>query len=667
MTTEHKSAVILVVDDEAALRRSLRVHLEDNGFAVVEAENGRVGLERFQACAIDMVLTDLRMPEIDGLEMVKALRRISPDTPVVVVSGTGILQDAIEAIREGAWDYVTKPIEDMAVLDHVMRQAMERARLVLENREYQARIEALLEEKSRALRESEGELETVYAHAPVLLALLDRDLRVCKANYDGLGMARALPPGAQIDMCNLLQCREASEGPRRFQEHPACMDCILRKSVREACKGGVKLTGSEWSFRAGVSNREVYTRISVVPLRALGEDAALLCLDDITGQKQLEAQFRHAQKMEAVGQLAGGIAHDFNNLLQAITGFTHLALEDVHPDSGVAAELEQVLEASGRAATLVKQLLAFSRSQVLELRRVDLRLVVDGMGLMIDRLIGEHIQLEVRLAPEPCVVFGDTGQLEQIIMNLCVNARDAMPAGGAIAITVGCAVRDAAYCQPASGVSPGKFVYVSVSDTGCGMTPDVAAQVFEPFFTTKEKDKGTGLGLAMVYGIVCQHKGMIHLETAPGGGTKFCIDFPAALGDADAQEGRKCGEVQGGRETVLLAEDNTAVRNVTRMFLERAGYTVITAEDGEQAIESFEAGQARFDLVVLDSVMPKTSGRAVYDYIRQRRPELPVLFVSGYNAAEIHTDFVLNSGLEFIQKPFTKDVLLQRIRSLLDA
>jgi two-component system, cell cycle sensor histidine kinase and response regulator CckA len=396
---------------------------------------------------------------------------------------------------------------------------------------------------------------------------------------------------------------------------------------------------------------------------ALGEAMGLRAAQE--GQEKVEEQLRQAQKMEAVGQLAGGIAHDFNNLLQAILGYGEMALENTQPEESAHRNVEEIVKAGGRARTLVNQLLAFSRRQVLEMREVDLNEVIAELMKMLRRLIGEHLSLEVISGHELGTVLADSGQIGQILTNLCVNARDAMPEGGTITIETENVLIDDAYVTTHAWVEPGRYVLMSVTDSGCGMSEEVRESVFEPFFTTKGVGQGTGLGLATVYGLVKQHQGMVHIYSELDRGTTFKVYLPLVERSAGAVGDKIEGPVEGGTETILLAEDDEMVRELTRAFLEQAGYTVFAVGDGEQALRIFEERGGEIDLALLDVVMPKLGGRAVFDRIRKLRPRVRVLFCSGYSMNAIHTNFILDDGLALIRKPYQRDELLRKLREVL--
>ncbi len=389
---------------------------------------------------------------------------------------------------------------------------------------------------------------------------------------------------------------------------------------------------------------------------------------DISERKQLEVQLRQAQKMEAVGQLAGGVAHDFNNLLQAIQGYTDMAMEELSQDNAAYADLSEVQKASQRAAALIRQLLAFSRREAIRPRRLDLVEVVGNLTKMLHRVIGEHVELSVTHAPNLRAVHADAGQLEQVLMNLCVNARDAMPEGGRIVIETANASIDAPFVEHHAWAEAGEYVLLTVSDTGEGMPPEIAEHVFEPFFTTKGVGKGTGMGLATVYGIVKQHEGLIQVYSEPGHGTVFRVYLPVSQSDTATNRLAEVQEepVRGGNETILLAEDEGLVRNMVAQVLRKAGYNVVTVKDGAEAIELFETKGDSIDLFLLDVIMPKKSGRAVFDLVKAARPDALVLFSSGYSHNALGASSLPEEGYELIPKPHSPNDLLRKVRDLLD-
>ncbi|MBN1478535.1 PAS domain S-box protein [Candidatus Sumerlaeota bacterium] len=408
---------------------------------------------------------------------------------------------------------------------------------------------------------------------------------------------------------------------------------------------------------------------TISPIRdESGEIVAFAAVErDVTREKELEAQLRQSQKMEAVGQLAGGIAHDFNNLILGVLGFTDLAIMSLDADHPSRADLEQVREAAEKAATLTRQLLAFSRRQLLQPEDLDLNAVIANLMRMIRRMIGEHIELEVIPGQSLGTVHADRGQVEQVLLNLCVNARDAMPAGGKITIETENVVFDSGHCLSHPWAKPGPHVLMTISDTGVGMDQATLGRIFEPFFTTKEMGRGTGLGLAMVYGIMRQHGGMIQAQSEPGMGTTFKLHFPVVERGAAEEEHRIKGPVHGGTETILIAEDERTVRELFRRILAGAGYTVLCAGNGEEALQIFHEHRDQINLALIDVVMPRLGGRAVCEHIRQARPDMRFLFTSGYSVDAIHTDFIKDRAIELLQKPLRPEELLRKIRTILDA
>jgi len=385
---------------------------------------------------------------------------------------------------------------------------------------------------------------------------------------------------------------------------------------------------------------------------------------DITHRKQLEDQLRQSQKMEAVGRLAGGVAHDFNNLLTAILGHADLLLEAGH--DGSHADLAEIKRAAQRAAGLTRQLLAFSRKQILQPRVLDLNTVVAGVGTLLRRLIGEDIELRIVPAQGLGSVEADPGQLEQVILNLAVNARDAMPRGGKLTIETANVDLDAVYAREHVGVEPGSYVMLAVSDTGVGMDEDVKAHLFEPFFTTKGQAQGTGLGLATVYGVVKQSGGFIWVYSEPGRGTAFKIYFPRKAAPPQELEPVPTRESSlAGSGTILLVEDEEAVRRLASRVLEARGYTVLSAANGLQALDIVQRHPGAIDLVITDVVMPHMSGRELAEMVRPRRPAAKVLYVSGYTDEAIVRHGVLDAGVLFLQKPFTPDSLARKVKEVL--
>ena len=403
-----------------------------------------------------------------------------------------------------------------------------------------------------------------------------------------------------------------------------------------------------------------------VVLGATGEpERAVGVSMDVTDRRSLEAQYQQAQKMEAIGRLAGGVAHDFNNLLTAILGYSELLLTDLAPDDPRRADLEEIQRAGSLGAGLTRQLLAFSRKQIIEPQSLDLNAIVEGMKPMLTRLIGEDVTVSVQTTSGLAAVLADPAQVEQIVMNLAVNARDAMPQGGKLMIATANVELDEHYAATHADVTPGPYVALSVTDTGTGMTPDVQAHVFEPFFTTKDAGKGTGLGLATVHGIVKQCGGHIGLYSEVGKGTSFHIYLPRA---GELQQQRVDvpeRQVIGGSETILVIEDADSLRQFVRRVLERQGYTVLEAAHAGEAFDVVSRAPS-IDLVLTDVILPGASGPELTRVILAQRPTVKVLYMSGYTEDAISHHGVLNPGVAFLHKPFTSQALGRKVRDVLD-
>ena len=497
------------------------------------------------------------------------------------------------------------------------------------------------------LKESQALMQIIFDSVPVVLLVTDTNRKITKANNYNLVTFGYRPEeitGKSMDIFffsknDFIQTSEKLETQNTLQEE-----------VRMKHKDG----------------HEVWTILSRSPLKENDETAGSITVAlDITNIRILEEQLRQSQKMEAVGQLAGGVAHDFNNMLQAITGYAEMVMASLDKDDKNHARIGEILKAGNRAAKLTQQLLAFSRRQVLQLQAVDLNEVIDELLKMLGRLIGENIDLAFFPDSSLNAINADRVQLEQVIINLCVNARDAMPDGGSLTIRTKNVSFDEEYCVHNDWASPGSYARVSITDSGHGIDSAIMDKIFEPFFTTKEKHRGTGLGLATVYGIVRQHNGMIHVYSEKNRGSTFNIYFPAT-GIKTEPVYENPGEASGGSETILIAEDDERIRSLSWEILTQAGYDVLVSSNGEEALEIYNLNRSRIDILLLDVMMPKMNGRMVYDIIREADPSIKCIFISGYSEDAVHTNFILDYGLVLLQKPFGNRELLQTVRRELD-
>jgi len=381
----------------------------------------------------------------------------------------------------------------------------------------------------------------------------------------------------------------------------------------------------------------------------------------------LQAQLSQAQKMDAIGRLAGGIAHDFNNILTGITGYTEMLLASLRPADPLIDDIEEIRKSAGRASALTAQLLAFSRKQTIEPRVLDLNALIQHSSRMLRRLIGEDVELQFLPGSDLGRVRTDPVQVEQILVNLAVNARDAMPNGGRLSICTANIEVDAAFCQSRPDAQPGEYVVLTVEDNGCGMSPEVQQHLFEPFFTTKPKGKGTGLGLSTIYGIVQQNRGFLTVRSEVGNGTSWRVYLPREHADIDQPSPEPVTAPPRGSETILMVEDEEMLRNLVRRILERQGYQVLSASGGQEAVAEAKRHPARIDLLLTDVIMPDANGKQVYEQLRLQRPDIKVLFMSGYTGDAIAQHGLFDLDLPFIQKPFTIRNLAARVREILDS
>jgi two-component system, cell cycle sensor histidine kinase and response regulator CckA len=443
--------------------------------------------------------------------------------------------------------------------------------------------------------------------------------------------------------------------------NPRELDRLAEDYRRTGSLNGVEV---QWKRKDG---RIIIVRLSGCAAISTDEPEEVLELiaEDITDRRQLEEQLRQAQKMDAVGRLAGGVAHDFNNLLMVINGYTEVLLEQLEKDSDMHSKVQSIQQAADRAATLTRQLLAFSRKQLLELKVVDVNTIVGDMERLLRPLIGENIELVTRLSTQTGRTRADAGQLEQVIMNLVVNAKDSMPEGGKLTLQTA----DVAVGQNYSHhrfIQPGRYAVISVADTGHGMDKETQSRIFEPFFTTKEKGKGTGLGLSTVYGIVKQSGGYVFAQSEVGAGTIFYVYLPRVEESAEELSPAKAQQNEaGGCETVLLVEDEESVRELVRLTLASRGYKVIEAENGECGLRLAEDCKERIDILITDVVMPGMGGRELAKRLLSIRPGISVLYLSGYTEDAVATQGALGPGTAFLQKPFTLQNLAKKVRDVL--
>ena len=566
--------------------------------------------------APDVILSDHKVPQFGGREALRLARARTPATPFILLTGSLDEETAVEYMKAGAADYVLK--DRLARLGHTVTAALDQRR----QREEYARAEA--------------QFRDIFLRAPIGIARATADGQLITANPE---LVRMLGYDATVDLTALNIARDvyASEAERE------------RVVKLAATSGNVSDIEMQWKRKDG---RLIWVQLSMEVERDASGNIRYLqtFVRDVTEQKLLSAQLRQAQRMEALGQLAGGVVHDFNNILTVVLAASELMLNDLAPTDSMRADVDEIRNAARHGADLTRQLLAFSRKQVLSVQPIDLNTVVTNVERMLRRLLGADVELRLSLAPDLGIIMADPGQIEQVLMNLVVNARDAIQAENVGVITIETANENG-------------HVTLSVIDTGVGMDAETSARIFEPFFTTKEPGKGTGLGLATVYGIVQQSGGEMHVESAPGHGTTIKASIPRVSGTQASHEATQ--ELKPGNETVLLVEDDRVVRTLANRILTAAGYRVLEASNGPEALQIARTHDGQIHLLLTDVVMPEMNGVAVANQLRAERATTPVLYMSGYPAGS-HGEQVLTSSDHYLLKPFTSEGLRRKVRELLD-
>jgi len=630
---------ILLVEDEVVTAMDIKSSLVTLGYEVPAViSRGEDALQAIREFGPHLVLMDIALAgAMSGIDAALAIKKSSA-IPIVFLTAHSDGDTVARAKTAEPYGYVPKPCS-MATLMSTIEVTL-----------YKAQVEAEHRKTQKALQESDERYRTLFTGAAEGIVIFTADGKVLEANESYLRISGL---SSEVLRKKTITDLLAPSSVR-----------VMRESVARVALGESVMFEVEHLHASG---KVVPLEISANPIPFMGASCVQCFVRDIAERKVLEQQLRQAQKMEGIGQLASGIAHDFNNVLTTIIGYGDLLLTKVRDDDALSISVEHILDAASQAAALTKDLLLFGKRQLAVRVSVDMNQIVKNVSKFLTRIISEDIEFHADLDPEVMSILADEHQLQQVLINLATNARDAMPSGGIFRITTE-RVHVAKEVPSTHGtVRVGDHVLVTVSDTGVGMDQDTKDRIFDPFFAPQATGKGSGLGLAVVYGILKQHDACIQVESKPGAGTTYKIHFPLIQEKAKKVERPITVPTHGGTETILLAEDDDLLRNLISVVLEEAGYFVVSAKDGQDAVDKFLKHKDQIGLLILDLMMPKKNGKKVYDEVRALKPDIRVLFQSGYAPEYIYQKVMLDPGATVIFKPTAPKDLLKHIRAVLDA
>ena len=635
------SHLIMIVENDRDFAESLSDILELENYQVIIADSAEEAKEKLKSYKPSISLIDIRLGLHDGIDLISDLKKISPDLLCVIVTAYAEIETAVKAIKKGVYDYLRKPLfipDLLATLDRCYEKL---------NLEYE----------KKAAEEALSKSEEIYR-------------KFYEEDITGDFIAK---PDGRIILCN-----------------PPFAKIFLYKSVSSAMKSGFDTLfydKSQWNDFIKKLTKEkklilheidLYTKegavvniiANVIGKFNSGNEMTEMngYLMDITSHRRLEDMYLQSQKMEAIGRLAGGIAHDFNNLLSVILNFSIFIKESVDESTQIFEDIGEVIKATSHASKLVEQLLTFSRRKNMKFKVININEVIKDMKKMLERLIGENIELVTELDTDLDLIKADPGQISQVIMNLSVNSRDAMPDGGRLVLKTDNVEITKIDKKINPGIFPGKYIKLEVSDTGIGMNDEIKSHIFEPFFSTKEQGKGTGLGLATVFGIVIQSKGYISINTKKKKGVVFEILFPKTYEEIENKElFTETKKISNNTANILIAEDNNSLRGLISRILKKEGYKILLANNGKHALEVCEGCGDKIDLVVTDIIMPIMGGEELVNILEQKYQDLKVMYMSGYAK-----DFLKNQGqklkpgMDYILKPFTNEEIVNKVEKLLN-
>jgi DNA-binding response OmpR family regulator/nitrogen-specific signal transduction histidine kinase len=692
---------ILVIDDEKHIRQSLADYLEDNDYDVVTAENGRQGLAFVSSEKPDLVLLDLRMPEMDGFEVLRQGKKILPDLPMIVISGANRIEDVVKALRYGAWDYIEKPIQSFTVLDHSIHRALEKAKLIRENKAYQKNLESMVKERTCELENANTHLFNINARLHKIVETTQR-LHGCvemkhfgkklleefAAHMDATGGSLYLLEENGLRLVHSIISGHAPEFISFPLPEKSVFKTILEKGqalLVQNIEEEKRYLPSGWpgysngSFLAFPIKEESGTPIGIITIhnkqtppfvdqdKDIGAILSSYCCETIRAikafqeSKRKEIQLQQAQKMEAIGTLAGGIAHDFNNILSLIIGYAELAKLDIGTNEKAQKNIDQAMRGARRAGEIVSQILTFSRQVEPEMKPLKLYLIVKEAVKFLRSSIPSTIQIIEKMDAK-AMVLADATQIHQVVMNLCTNAYHAMrETGGTLSVFLRNAEPSREDLE--EGCSFGDYIALQIKDTGCGIDDNVMGRIFDPYFTTKEVSQGTGLGLALVSSIVKKHNGIIKIHSRVGKGTVVDVFFPvfnAAL-DTFTKPEYSIKEL-GGTERILLVDDEQGILDSTQQMLSNMGYTVSGFSDGISAFKAFAKEPDTFEVVITDMSMPNMDGRVLSEKILSLRKNIPIILCTGFHETFTEKDAAKMGIRRYLHKPVPIQTLTLAIR-----